>query len=338
MKENIINYIPLSVYRHLRWLNNERKIYQYNKANFSDEYAKICFRADDAKRKQLPIDDILSANAARDQYILDYLMRLLDDVVDKYKELPAASYNSCERGNQKIWVFWWSGEKTAPEIVKACIRSIRRNANGHDVIMLDQTNYQNYVTLPKDIIDKHDKGVIGHAHYADIIRLSLLSEYGGMWIDATVFISQPIPDTVFEERFYTMKTFDPNSEFFSKSRWAGYYLSGSKDFPLFSFAKDCLITHWQRTDKIIDYLLMDYIFEFAYQNINDVRDVIDQMPDNNFKRGDLMAAINEEYDESLFHDLATYETFASKLSWRYGKPQETTSMGKLTNYSYLLQL
>lgn len=161
MKENIINYIPLSVYRHLRWLNNERKIYQYNKANFSDEYAKICFRADDAKRKQLPIDDILSANAARDQYILDYLMRLLDDVVDKYKELPAASYNSCERGNQKIWVFWWSGEKTAPEIVKACIRSIRRNANGHDVIMLDQTITKITLLFLKILLISMIRGLLG---------------------------------------------------------------------------------------------------------------------------------------------------------------------------------
>ncbi|MGN1203332.1 MAG: capsular polysaccharide synthesis protein [Eubacterium sp.] len=338
MKENIISYIPLKLYRYLRWLNNERKIYQYNKVNFSEEYAKICFSADDAIRKKLSLSDILRANEKKDQYIMDYLMRLIGDVVDNYKKVTSVSTGNGREDSRKIWVFWWTGEDSAPEIVKACIRSIRRNANGHDVVMLDRSNYQNYITLPKVIIDKHDKGIIGHAHFSDIIRLSLLSKYGGMWIDATVFISQPIPEAVFEEQFYTMKTYNPNSEFFSKSRWAGYFLSGDKNFPLFSFAGDCLIEHWKRTDKIIDYLLMDYVFELAYQNIDSVRKAIDRMPDNNFKRGNLMAAINAEYDESLFNELATQETFASKLSWRYGNPHPTTDEGKLTNYGYLIKL
>lgn len=90
------------------------------------------------------------------------------------------------RVDEPIWVFWWTGEETAPEIVKACIKSIRRNANGHRVIFLSKDNLHDYVTLPDFIEKKHNDGNIGHAHYSDIVRISLLAEYGGVWIDSTV--------------------------------------------------------------------------------------------------------------------------------------------------------
>lgn len=338
MKTNIINCVPLKLYRYIRWLNIERELYQYNTVNFSAEYAKICFKADKVKRKQKSIDIILAANTNKDQYILKYLQQFSGDIVKQYEGRSTDYLDGNKKYDKKIWVFWWTGEENAPEIVKACIKSIRKNANGHEVMMLDQTNYKEYVTLPKEIIKKHDDGIIGHAHYSDIIRLSLLAQYGGMWIDPTVFISQAIPESVFDEPFYTLKTYNPNSEFFSKSRWVGYYLSGDKDFPLFSFARDCLISYWKQTDKVIDYLLMDYVFEFAYQNFESVRNTIDQMPDNNYKRGKLMSEINEPYDAILFSTLETGETFASKLSWRYGNPQIITKDGALTNYGYLLRL
>lgn len=338
MKENLINYIPLKAYRYCRWLRGEKKIYHYNRKNFSKQYADLCYLLDVKKRRRCAIEEILMVNQAKDKYILDYLSELLGDVVDKYINHERLECTTASNDSRKIWVFWWTGEDNAPDIVKACIKSIRKNSNGHEVVFLDQTNFQNYVHLSETIIEKHEAGIIGHAHFSDIIRLSLLAMYGGMWIDATVFISQPIPVTVFEQPFYTMKTYDANSEFFSKSRWAGYYLSGSSDFPLFSFARDCLVAHWERTDLIIDYLLMDYVFEFAYQNLEEVRLTIDRMCDNNQNRGRLMAEINEPYNEQLFHELATKETFASKLSWRYGNPQSITRDGKLTNYGYLLKL
>ena len=84
--------------------------------------------------------------------------------------------------------------------------------------------------------------------------------------------------------------------------------------------------------------MADYIYGLAYENIPVVREAIDSIPNNNIKRGALMAAINEEYDPVFFRTLEIGETFASKLSWRYGNPVSTTKEGKLTNYGHLLQL
>lgn len=336
MKENIINYIPLKIYRYLRWLRDKKGEYQNNKKHFSEEYARLCFAAEETSYRGKAPEVVLAAYQAKDRYILEYLNGLLYDVIEKYKTFDyVAPTNGKDRA--AIWVLWWQGEEKAPDIVKACIQSIRKNANGHEVIVLSKENYQSYVRLPEKIIKKHDAGIIGHAFYSDMIRLALLAKYGGMWIDATVYISQPIPENLFQMDFFTLKTYDPNYTWFSKSRWTGYYLAGMKGFPIFAFARDALIMYWEKADRVIDYLLADYVYGLAYQNILVVREAIDSLPDNNIRRGDLMAAINNEYDPDLFQMLETGETFASKMSWRYGNPVARNKEGKLTNYGYLLR-
>ena len=335
MKENIVNYIPLKIYRYLRWLRHKKSEYRTNKDNFSEEYARLCFAADKASYKGKASEIVLAAYQAKDHYILDYLNNLLYDVIEKYRNYEYIA--PVDESGRTIWALWWQGEENAPDIVKACIRSIRKNANGHKVILLSKENYLSYITLPETIVKKHAAGIISHAAYSDMIRLSLLSKYGGMWIDATVSVSQPIPEELFQMDFFTLKTYNPQYTWVSKSRWTGYYLAGKKGFPFFSFARDALFWHWQKTDYIIDYLLLDYVSELAYQNIPIVRKMIDDLPDNNIRRGKLMEVINNEYDPELFRMLETGETFASKLSWRYGNPVATTKDGRLTNYGYLIR-
>lgn len=339
MKENVINYLPLKAYRYLRWLKNEKKIYRYNEKYFTKRYADICFRAERLRYKNKLQSQILDAYAKKDAYILSYLDNLLSDIIDYYKK---GKYNleitSTEPDEKKIWIFWWTGTDAMPEIVKACVKSIRKNANGHEIIMLDKNNYYRYVSLPEIIIDKHEKGVIGHAHFSDIIRFSLLAVYGGMWIDATVFLSQPIPLNIFSMKWYTLRSYDANAVYYSKSRWCGYFIEGDRNFLLFPFVRDCLIAYWKQKNEVIDYLMMDYIIGLACKYIDDVRESVDSLSDNNMERGRLMKEINAPYSKELFESLVNGETFASKLSWRYGKPSVRTSDGRLSNYGHLLLL
>lgn len=337
MKENFVNYIPLKVYRYLRWKKGERKEYRFNKEHFSEEYAKICRKAVTAQWKGAPKEQILTAYEKKHDYVVQYVENLCGDVIEKYKSgyRPQVREISEER---KIWVFWWTGEDTAPDIVKAYIKSIRRNANGHEVVVLDKENYQEYVAFPAYVLEKHKKGWITHAQFSDLLRFTLLSNYGGVWIDATVFLSQQLPNNLFVDLFYTLRTVNNELIYYSKSRWCSYFLAGSRNFPLFSFARDLMLTYWERTDQQVGYLLVDYACGLAYNHLEEVRTTIDSVPNNNFKRIMLMDAINAPYSPELFQILETEETFASKLSWRYGNPKPRTAEGEMTNYGYLLSL
>ena len=87
----------------------------------------------------------------------------------------------------KIWIMWLQGYEKAPNIVKLCIDSIIKYAGSHEVIILNKNNLSQYVILPQFIVDKYNVGQIPDAIYSDIIRLYLLNEYGGTWIDSTIY-------------------------------------------------------------------------------------------------------------------------------------------------------
>ena len=107
-------------------------------------------------------------------------------VLDK---LPSSQYHRTDRRQTKVWVCWLQGYDKAPHIVKRCIDSIRQHSRGLDTVVIDNTNIHDYITIPRHISEKYEKGIIPNAHYSDYIRVSLLALHGGIWIDSTVLLT-----------------------------------------------------------------------------------------------------------------------------------------------------
>ena len=64
----------------------------------------------------------------------------------------------------------------------------KKNAGDHRVIILTEDNYKQYVNIPEWLEEKKNKGVISRTHFSDVLRLTLLSHYGGLWLDSTFFV------------------------------------------------------------------------------------------------------------------------------------------------------
>ena len=47
-------------------------------------------------------------------------------------------------------------------------------------------------------------GGVSLAHFSDVLRFELLREHGGIWVDATDFISMSLPNYVFEYTFFSL--------------------------------------------------------------------------------------------------------------------------------------
>lgn len=88
--------------------------------------------------------------------------------------------------NEKIFTIWLQGENNAPPLVQACFRSVRKNCP-QELVVLDEKTLRDYITLPDIIWQKRAKGQIKNAHFADICRVELLYEHGGIWLDSTGF-------------------------------------------------------------------------------------------------------------------------------------------------------
>ena len=124
--------------------------------------------------------------------ITNYLRRNYSGIINQYAKKPAdeltAIYNQ-----SPIWVCWWDGKENMPEIVKVCFQSVCNHSAGHPVRLVTKHNYQEYVIIPVYIVEKFNRGMITITHFSDILRMSLLCQHGGFWVDATILMTKPLP-------------------------------------------------------------------------------------------------------------------------------------------------
>lgn len=231
---------------------------------------------------------------------------------------------------------WWQGEENADKLFRMCIDSARRHTH-QPVVTLDKDNYTRYFEIPEHILKKHEEGKIALQHICDLMVVSILAAEGGFFTGATVWWSQDATEELLRAPFWTCRAVSESHLSMSRSRWAGYVLAGKKEFPLFAFARDCLHEYWKNCDKAVDYLMLDYIFELAYQNIPCVREAIDSLPEkNNMLRNELIMHLSDPYDPERFKRYTEGDTFLYKLSWKFGGKSLETTDGKPTCYSMML--
>lgn len=253
------------------------------------------------------------ASQKKDAFIRRYLERTLAPVLAQYdvdEELGGHDPNA------PIWVCWWTGENTAPPLVKRCIRSIRENAGSHPVHLITRDNYRDFLQIPAFMLDKVEKKEMGLAHLADYIRVKALAEHGGLWLDATIFCSDTVPAVCFELPFFTCKSPRQPCGYLSEMRWVTFCLGGWRGNVFFRFLRDAFERYWQETPCAIDYLFFDYIIELAYNHLPALRELIDAVPENNLHRDDLQAAMNAALPAAEFDDVLRPDTVLYKLSWR----------------------
>ncbi len=92
---------------------------------------------------------------------------------------------------RKIWIMWLQGLEQAPRVVKECYKTWEALNPGWDIVFLDETNFHEYVDLTP-VLAKQP--LMEKAALSDIIRIKLLAEYGGVWVDATCYCQTPLDD------------------------------------------------------------------------------------------------------------------------------------------------
>ena len=91
-----------------------------------------------------------------------------------------------------------------PDAVKACYRNLKKFSNGWNVVLLTKDNISDYIVLPNDVLKDVGK-TKSFTHLSDYIRLALLSEYGGFWIDSTIYVTRPLPRPEDITPFFTIR-------------------------------------------------------------------------------------------------------------------------------------
>ena len=168
-------------------------------------------------------------------------------------------YNHSHKVSNKIFWCWLQGFDKAPEISKASFRSIQKNCNNHNIIIINETNFNKYVKMPSYIISKFKNNTFSKTHFSDLLRLELLIKYGGTWIDSTVLMTKYEPLFFYQDLFF----FEiKNKSVIFGSSWM---ITSEKESPVLKTARDLLYEFWRRENFLCNYFLLHIFFNMAYK-------------------------------------------------------------------------
>lgn len=174
--------------------------------------------------------------------------------------IQPVSGDSCK---ERIFSIWLQGEQSAPDIVKACWRSIRANSS-RELVVLDSGSLGDWIELPPHVTDKWRRGLIKPAHFTDICRVALLYRYGGYWMDATDFLPAELPEWIDDRDFFV---------YMSGERLRGWYayiqncfIRARRGNYLLALWLNAMLVYWSHEDSAIDYFVHQLLFMKAVES------------------------------------------------------------------------
>ena len=264
--------------------------------------------------------------SVKNEMIINYLYNKYEYVVKKFQKC----YCGTRVNSNIIWIFWWQGLDSAPYIVKKCVQSITKFYPDCIIHIIDRINLSDFIEIDSKIMDKVQAGIISYTHFSDIVRMKLLSKYGGTWMDSTIFLTDKVK---LDEPLVTLhldESDNNNRKMISQGKWCGFFLGG-EDNCIPKFVDEIFGEYWKNEDILIDYFLIDYVIELGYRNIPYIKNLIDNVPYNNKGVFVLQSKLNEKFDEKYFQNLCK-ETSVHKLSY---KEEIFVEKNKNTFYKYL---
>ena len=278
----------------------------------------------------------IAASRLKQHCILSYLMNACGgrELLDNYP--PKAASKPCEplSAHSPIWTCWWQGEEQMPPVVKACYAAMKRCAGAHPVILITQHNFADYVTMPDYVLEKQRRGIIDLTHFSDILRMMLLREHGGIWMDSTLLIpSGKLDDFIPPGTDYWSCHHITRYRNVSRGGWVSFFVAAGKGHILPSFIADLHLSYWKRRNRLVDYLLLDYCCAVARRELPEVQRLIESLPLS--EMGPLGKQLNEPFTEEGWHEACTRYRF-HKITYKI--PLHThTPDGRLTNYGHILE-
>lgn len=253
--------------------------------------------------------------------IINYLARNYKDLIDEYRSKPFTNVGEIA-DDCPIWVCWFQGEEQVPPIIRGCLRTIREHRGRHEVRLITMNNLKEWVPVPVSIMNKVKSGQITLTHFSDFVRNALLVEYGGIWADATLYLTEDLEG--WNYTFYTIKQDRAaDHSYVSEYRWTSFFLCGVKGNILNSFVKDVLGSYIQREHSFIDYLLLDYIIALGYETIPSIKELIDQVPYSNPNLHYMQ--LGKPVDVDRFKEVCK-DTSIFKLTWKMAVPEDKRSL------------
>ncbi|BDZ31334.1 capsular polysaccharide synthesis protein [Lactiplantibacillus sp. WILCCON 0030] len=221
-----------------------------------------------------------------------------------------------------IWFAWLQGLENAPELVKICCKQLQLSYPEKKVIVITNDNYSKYVNLPQYIINKWEKGIITNAHFSDLLRLELLINHGGTWIDSTVMCNPKLKDDLyFKSSLFFYSSFLRNDSTMAGSSW---FITSAPNNPVLILTRKLLFNYWEHANHLENYFIFHVCFSISLTKYSQI---MNQVPIfSNVPAHILVTMLNDNYNDEKFNqvfDQSAFHKLSNKIELRQSKKSLT---------------
>lgn len=246
--------------------------------------------------------------------------------------------NNCTGLNEPVysekkyaWSCWWQGMDEAPDLIKACINSLKRYLPDEvALLIITKDNYRDYVDFPQWLIDKVENGRVTLTTFSDVIRASLLYRYGGIWLDSTILLTETLPVDFWDYEIFTIREF----------RYCLPFMGGKPGQKFYRFLMEGFFHYYKNYESTKYYLLVTYLLDIAMNEYPDIREKYNKLPENsqgisNIHNFDSLSYhMNEKYTPEVYDEYME-GIYIHKLQRRFDRFGE--SINNTDNiYHYIL--
>lgn len=248
---------------------------------------------------------ITSPNARK----IEWQYKTYNKLYKKYEKLiKDFAVEDVQKSSDFVWICWLQGIENAPELVRACVNSVKQNMPDKNIVIITNDNLNEYIDLPSYIIEKHNSGIIPHAQFSDIIRIELLCRYGGLWVDSTVLCtSSQIPRCIFEEPLFVYKSFDLLKTNQIPTVASNWLIASKTNNPILLLTRKLLFQYWKDNNYLIDYYIFHIFFNMATKKY--VKEWENVPAFNNHSPHTLMFELGKKYSKERFEQIEGMSTF-----------------------------
>ena len=221
---------------------------------------KICLEIFVFDRK---IRRILKGNWAK-FYLRKYVnkgCRLKPEVIASDGE--KAGRNTGKEEQAPVWQYWESKDGTIPPLVQACLNSVDKYKGNRKRILLNPENVREYADIPEIFWKLKEKGIIKTAFFSDILRTCLLIQHGGIWIDATVLLTEELPDYITDADLFVFQN-DLKIDL-DGLNMASYFIASKPDNIILKQTLEALKYYWNENRFLVNYFTFLHTFTMVTQ-------------------------------------------------------------------------
>ncbi len=224
-----------------------------------------------------------------------------------------------------IWILWYQGWDEAPQVVKACLKSWESKNPNWVINRLDQFNIKDFIDI-NEILPNYDLREISLASLSDLIRISLLNKFGGVWADATLMCRISLDSWLDQMN---------NADFFAFSKpssdrlISSWFLAATKESYIVAKWNQSAKNFWLNRKKTDEYFWFHYLFNSLYENDSDFQTCWDSSFKLSAKKPHFFLPYERIFDkltEERVKEIEQIDTPVFKLTHKYdqARPIEGT--------------